>query len=194
MITILYIVFATCWIIFLLYWVINARSVKPTQERRGIGSFRRIVVTIFVIFLFFESFGLPIPICPLNIPLISHSVVMRLAGVILTISGFVAAFLARKTLAGNWSASDKAVFKKGHELITTGVYHYVRHPMYSGFLLMFLGTALFTGTISAFILFLFVLLALWFSLRREEELLIAHFPQAYPAYKKRAKTLIPFIW
>jgi protein-S-isoprenylcysteine O-methyltransferase Ste14 len=194
MITAQYIVFATCWVIFLLYWIIKARSVKPTQEKRSMRNFWRAIVTIFVVFLFFESFRLPIPIYPLNIPLTSHSEVIRVAGVILTIAGFIVALLARKALAGNWSASDKAVFKKEHELITTGVYHYVRHPMYLGFLLMFLGTALFAGTISAFILFLFVLFSLWFSLKREEELLIKHFPVEYAAYKKRVKAFIPFIW
>jgi protein-S-isoprenylcysteine O-methyltransferase Ste14 len=158
------------------------------------GSLWRVVVAVLVAFLFFESFGLPVSVHALDKPLISHSVGIQWAGVILTVAGFIVAFLARKTLAGNWSASDKAVFTKGHELITTGVYRYARHPMYSGFLLMFLGTVLFAGSISAVILFLFVLFALWFSLRREEKLLIEHFPQEYPAYKKRVKALVPFIW
>jgi protein-S-isoprenylcysteine O-methyltransferase Ste14 len=193
-ITIQYIVFAACWIAFLLYWLIKARSAKPTKEQRGMGNFWRAVVAILVVFLFFESFGLPVSVHPLDFPLISHSEPMRWAGVILTMVGFIVAFLARRTLAGNWSASDKAVFTKGHKLITAGVYRYATHPMYSGFLLMFLGTALFAGSISAFVLFLFVLLALWFSLRREERLLMEHFPQEYPAYQKRVKALVPFIW
>lgn len=154
----------------------------------------RAVVAIFVAFLFFESFGLPISIYPLDTPLTSHSGGMRGTGVILTIAGFIVAFLARRTLAGNWSASDKAVFTEGHELITTGVYRYARHPMYLGFLLMFLGTALFSWAIGAIILFLFVFFALGFSLRREEKLLTEHYPQEYTAYKKRVKSLIPFIW
>jgi protein-S-isoprenylcysteine O-methyltransferase Ste14 len=193
MITAQYIVLVSCWVIFLLYWMISARSVKPIQKKKGIGSLWRAIVVIVVVFLFFESFGLPISIYPFNIPLTSHSEVIKVAGVILTIAGLIVALLARKTLAGNWSASDAAILRKEHELITTGLYHLVRHPMYSGFLFMFLGTALFAGTISAFILFLFVLFSLRFSLRREEELLIKNFPQEYPAYKKRVKALIPFI-
>ncbi len=194
MITAQYVVFAACWGSFLLYFMMSARSVKPTQERRGDGIFLRVVVTILVAFLFFESFGLPFSVYPLDLRLIPHSEATMGAGVIFTTAGLMVALAARKTLAGNWSASDEAVIKIGHELITTGAYGHVRHPLYSGALLMFLGTALFAGTISAFILFLFVLLSLLISLRREEDLLMEHFPQEYPAYKKRVKALIPFIW
>jgi protein-S-isoprenylcysteine O-methyltransferase Ste14 len=189
-----YVVFTCCWTIFLLYWAIKARSVKPTQEKRSMGAVWRATIVIIVGFLFFEGFRLPLAIYPLNISLTSHSGVLRVIGVVFTIVGFLVSFFARRMLAGNWSASDKAVIKERHELITTRLYSCVRHPIYSGFLLAFLGNVLFAGTVSAFLLFVFALLSLWVSLRREEKLPTEHFPIEYPAYKKRVKALIPFVW
>ncbi len=80
-----------------------------------------------------------------------------------------------------------------HELITTSLYRYVRHPIYTGVLLMVLATALFVGTLSAAIGFIIIVLGLWFKLRAEEKLLTKHFPKEYPAYKERTKALIPYV-
>jgi protein-S-isoprenylcysteine O-methyltransferase Ste14 len=99
--------------------------------------------------------------------------------------------MARRALAGNWSRA--VAFKEDHELITTGLYRYVRHPIYTGVLLMVLATALFVGTLSAAIGFIIIVLGLWSKLRAEEELLTKHFPKEYPAYKDRTKALIPYV-
>jgi protein-S-isoprenylcysteine O-methyltransferase Ste14 len=96
-------------------------------------------------------FGLSIPL--FTISLISHSELLRVVCVILVGIGLVIALLARGTLAGNWS--NDVVIKVDHELITTGVYRYARHPIYTGVLLMGLGSVLLLGTLSAFLGFLF---------------------------------------
>jgi protein-S-isoprenylcysteine O-methyltransferase Ste14 len=188
------IVFAACWVIFAAYWIISAKSARATQEKRAIGGFWRVLATLSVAFLFCEGFNFPIFIDPLSITLTPRSNMFRAIGAALTVAGLIIAILARRTLGRNWSTSDQAAIKEGHELITRGAYRHVRHPIYSGFLLMFLGNALFAGTVSALILFVLILFSLRVSLKREEALLTQHFPEAYPAYKKRAKALIPFIW
>jgi protein-S-isoprenylcysteine O-methyltransferase Ste14 len=185
-----------CWVIFCLYWVISARSVKSTQETKGwlAGNWHSIWLLIGGLFLssppFLAKFGVPISL--LTILLLPRSIVVYVVIIVLTVIGLIVAIVARRTLAGNWSRA--VAFKEDHELITAGLYHYIRHPIYTGILLMILGTALFVGTLSAGIGFLIIALAIWFKLRAEEELLSKHFPREYPAYKNRTKALIPYIF
>jgi protein-S-isoprenylcysteine O-methyltransferase Ste14 len=189
-ITAQYIILA-CWIIFLLYWLVSWRSIKPTQEKSwSIGRFGRIIIGITIAFVLLNNFGASIPF--FTISLIPRSTPLGLAGVILVITGLGIAIVARRTLAGNWS--NVVEVKVDHELITTGIYRYARHPIYTGVLLMGLGTALYKGTMGIFILFLALLGFFWFKARQEEKLLTKHFPKEYPAYKKRVKALIPYVF
>lgn len=190
------IVVLVCWIIFVLYWLISATSVKPTQETRGwlAGNWQRILLVIGFLFMGdFRFLGrVGIPVDTLAILLIPHNMIINVAVVILMISGLATAIIARRTLAENWSGA--VTLKKDHELITTGPYHYVRHPIYTGILLMAFATTLSFGTLSACIGFLIILLGIWFKLKEEEALLAEHFPEAYSSYKNRTRILIPFLW
>jgi protein-S-isoprenylcysteine O-methyltransferase Ste14 len=185
-----------CWAIFCLYWLVSARSVKSTQETKGwlAGNWHGILLLIGGLFLSNPPFLAKLggPTSSLTIVLIPRSVVAQVVIAVLTVAGLVVAIESRRTLAGNWSRA--VAYKEDHELITTGLYRYVRHPIYTGVLLMVLGTALFVGTPSAGIGFLIMVLAIWLKLRAEEELLTEHFPQEYPAYKNRTKALIPYIF
>src|SRR5207244_6914218 len=67
---------------------------------------------------------------------------------------------ARLALGRNWSAS--VTFKQDHELIERGPYRHVRHPIYTGILLMALGTAMLHAWVSAFVLCGIVLVGFWF--------------------------------
>jgi protein-S-isoprenylcysteine O-methyltransferase Ste14 len=83
-------------------------------------------------------------------------------------------------------------FKEGHELIETGPYRVVRHPIYSGLLLMVLGTAILAGRLGGLVAFPIYLLSIWIKLRWEEALMTKHFPE-YLEYKARTKALVPFL-
>jgi protein-S-isoprenylcysteine O-methyltransferase Ste14 len=189
-------VVAGCWIIFLLYWFISAQSVKSIQETRGWlgGSWHSIFYLIgsllMVNFRFLNRLGVPTETFAMI--LFQHTSIQYVAVVILLIVGLIVAILARRTLAGNWSGA--VALKEDHKLITTGLYQYVRHPIYTGMLLMILGTALSLGTLGAMIGFLSILLGVLLKLNEEEALMTEHFAQEYKSYKKRTKTLIPFIW
>ena len=194
MIPVQYIILA-CWVIFALYWFISASSVKSTQETKGrlAGNWHSIWLIIGGLFLsnvpFLAKVG--VSISALTILLIPRSTAVNVVIVFFAVSGLIVAMMARRALAGNWSRA--VAFKEDHELITTGLYRYVRHPIYTGVLLMVLATALFVGTLSAAIGFIIIVLGLWSKLRAEEELLTKHFPKEYPAYKDRTKALIPYV-
>ena len=187
---------AIIWLIFVLYWFISALSVKSIQETRGwLGGnwypFLYLIGVLFIVnFKFLARFG--VPIGTLGIILFQHTVVQNIVVVILLIVGILIAIIARRTLAGNWSG--QVALKKDHELITGGLYQYIRHPIYTGMLMMILGTALSQGTLGATIGFLIILFGVLFKLKDEEALLTEHFAQAYSAYKQRTKRLIPFVW
>jgi protein-S-isoprenylcysteine O-methyltransferase Ste14 len=180
---------ASCWIIFVVYWLASAGSVKPIQKTtRWLG----VQILVLVGFVFIIN---PIGIARINptaFRIIPFLLPVNLVAVILAIAGLIVAILARRTLAGNWSRG--VVIKEEHELISTGLYGYVRHPIYSAVLLMTLGTALSFGTLSACIGLLIIVFAFVLKLRAEEMILTGHFSDEYLAYKSRTKALIPFVW
>ena len=141
-------------------------------------------------FKFLGRFGIPTD--RLAMPLLQNTILINVMVVILLTVGLSIAILARRTLAGNWSG--QVALKKGHELVTTGIYQYVRHPIYTGMLMMILGTALSLGTLGAAIGFLIILIGILLKLKQEEKLMAEHFAEEYESYKKRTKTLIPFLW
>jgi len=180
-------IITACWIILLIYWLVNARSVKKTQEKvGGIGGNWHYLLAVIAFTLIQDTSY------PFSIRLFTHSTVTDIVSMLCGIGGLYIAIIARRTLAENWSGT--VTFKKNHELITKGIYHYVRHPIYTGVLVMFLGTAFLIETFAAFTGFVFLFLTFWVKLRQEEKLMTKHFPKDYPAYKKSVKALIPFVF
>jgi protein-S-isoprenylcysteine O-methyltransferase Ste14 len=176
-----------CWILFLVYWFASARAVKPAAERQSrLSSLaHRGPVTLGVILLFCR---LP---RPLGAALTWQSDLARAGGAVVCALGLCMAVWARRALAGNWSSD--VTFKQGHELIQAGPYRYARHPIYTGLLLMCLGSAIAGGRLGCWVGFVFFCAGLWIKLTQEEALLLRHFPDAYPAYRARVKALVPFI-
>ena len=84
-------------------------------------------------------------------------------------------------------------FKRGHELVEKGPYSVVRHPIYTGMLIMVLGTAIVAGALAQIVAIVFVFVGFWIKMKQEEALLVTHFPNEYPAYQKRTKRIIPFV-
>ena len=99
----------------------------------------------------------------------------------------------RRTLSTNWSA--QVVVKEDHELITTGPYAIVRHPIYTGFITTMLGTMIAINiSILIIITEALVILYLWWKLKREEKIILEQFPREYSEYKKNvSKALIPYL-
>jgi protein-S-isoprenylcysteine O-methyltransferase Ste14 len=82
--------------------------------------------------------------------------------------------------------------KQGHELVTTGPYAYVRHPIYSGVLLAMFGSVLVMSLLWLVVLLLNGLQFIY-AARREEQLMLKTFPNEYADYMKRTKMIIPFV-
>lgn len=122
------------------------------------------------------------------------NLLLQIVGFVLVFLGFIEGIIARKTLKNNWTDSHEFQIKKNHELITKGIYGYVRHPIYGGILLVVPGVLL-VSTSWTFIVSILVLLFFLNSYaKREEKLLTKHFGKKYIEYKKMTKKFIPFIY
>jgi protein-S-isoprenylcysteine O-methyltransferase Ste14 len=181
-------IISLCWIIFLVYWLISAFKVKVIAENQSFPSAlaHRIPVGLGAWLLAYHRWP-----SPMNELLIPHTNGAMMLGALVCVFGLFVTLWARWTLAGNWSSD--VTFKQNHELVQTGPYRFVRHPIYTGLLLMCLGTALETGHLRCWLAIVVVGIGFWIKLSQEERLLLRHFPDTYPAYQKQVKALIPFV-
>jgi protein-S-isoprenylcysteine O-methyltransferase Ste14 len=175
-------IIAVCWVLFWAYWLIAARGTKPGQSRWGRYTGSRVAIIVLVIFL---ARALGVRSHP-----VKNDLVLAAVGLALFVLGLALAVWARVYLGRNWGTPMSR--KDEPELVTTGPYRRVRHPIYTGLILAITGTALATtlyGLIVAAVLAGFFI----YSANREETYLAEQFPDTYPAYKASTKMLIPFI-
>ena len=168
------------WVLFWIYWLISATGAKRgSRTRRARPPELFIVILVFVGLRVFKLGSLAV-----------NSPVLQVVGAILFLAGLGFAVWARIYLGRNWGMPMTQ--KDEPELVTSGPYRYVRHPIYSGILLAMLGTALVT---SLYWLLAFAVLGSYFiySATVEEKLLASSFPATYPSYKTKTKMLIPFV-
>src|SRR6266699_2527783 len=110
-------------------------------------------------------------------------------GVALTASGIAVAFWARWHLGTNWSGV--VTLKEGHELIRTGPYRAIRHPIYTGILLALLGTAITFGEVRALLAVAIAWLSFYIKARREELFLSQEFGPGFAEHKQRTGMFLP---
>lgn len=171
---------AIVWIIFWVYWLASAFGVKEGRaSRRRIPLNVLSAVSVLLLLRVFRGGSLAV-----------DSPVLGAIGAVVFASGIALAIWARVQLGQNWGMPMTQ--KAEPELVTSGPYRFVRHPIYSGLLAALLGTALVTNLIGLIIV---AVLGgyFYYSASVEEENLIATFPTAYPAYRTSTKMLIPFV-
>lgn len=118
-----------------------------------------------------------------------HTVPVFAVALLFVASGVGLACWSRYLLGRNWSSVVQ--IKQGHELIEAGPYRYIRHPIYTGLLLAFIGTALKEGDVRGIFAVLIIFISFWRKLKMEERMLGETFGEVYNAYKSRTKALIP---
>jgi protein-S-isoprenylcysteine O-methyltransferase Ste14 len=192
-----------CWAAFILFWLISAFNVKK-DIRGGFSSvwrqywLLRLVGLIVVVFVAARIAAGTAPYANLD-RIFSNSILNPLfpslllgwISAALTVIGVGFAIWARVNLGRNWS--PRPAVKESHELVTTGAYKYVRHPIYTGLILMAFAMAL-TGSISGICVFIFAGVVFILRINKEEKLMLELFPNEYPSYQKRTKKLVPYIW
>ena len=178
-----------CWVVVLSYIFIAAFSAKRTVERR-VNRWWPVPLLLIaaIVIRFLPGLGGP----QSGVVFWTRSAPEETIADAIAFLGLVVAIWARTVLGGNWSAG--VAFKARHELVERGPYRYVRHPMYSGILLLSLGLAIWFGNLTGVAIFAIIFAGFWLRSRLEEKLLTRHFPVDYPAYKRRTKALVPFVF
>jgi protein-S-isoprenylcysteine O-methyltransferase Ste14 len=181
------------WCVFIGYWIISAVSAKKNVQNKwnlwGVGIR---VITLVVVIVILRTVGVknffggssPLSSGPSNMA-------VAILGVVLCGLGIGLAIWARVHLGRNWGMPMS--HKKDPELVTSGPYSLIRHPIYTGVFLAAVGSILTTGLLW---LLLLIVMGIYFiySAGEEEKIMTAAFPDQYPAYKARTKMLIPYIF
>lgn len=188
--TLLFMLPVVLWITWLSYWFWAARSAAGTRRSETWQSWAsyRLPLYIGILLLSFPQL-LPTPWSRLLWPHSGQSVIACLA---LQLAGLSLAVWARIHLGKYWSAT--ITLKQGHQIIQSGPYAWVRHPIYSGLLLALAGTALWVGTLQSFLGFGFLSASFIRKLILEERWLREHLGDEYMRYQHQVKALIPGLW
>jgi protein-S-isoprenylcysteine O-methyltransferase Ste14 len=176
-------VFAVGWGAFWLYWLAAAFSTKRGRVPWSRELRIRLVIVVAAVIAArlgaFRGHGLNAGVWRGGI------------GLALFASGLMFAVWARVHIGRNWGTPMTR--KDEPELVTSGPYRLVRHPIYSGILVAGTGTAV---ALSWWWLVAFGLAAVYFLYAAilEERFLGERFPAAYPMYKQATKMLVPFVF
>jgi protein-S-isoprenylcysteine O-methyltransferase Ste14 len=177
------------WSLVGIYWIVRMVRAKPAVKRESIlSSALHVALGCAAVALVWDHHT---AIGFLGHRLISAAAWVQWLGLAVTIGGCAFAVWARSRLGSNWSSM--VTVKQNHELILHGPYALVRHPIYSGFLLALVGTAIVVGEIRAFIGLGVAFIAFFLKSAAEERFMREEFSDEYARYSQRVRRLIPFI-
>ena len=171
-----------CWAVFIAYWLIAGRASKRTLGDVWRGMTIRAVILLIGFVLLRDQLR--------NVVRGAAHPTHPIVGLVVCVAGLAFAIWARVHLGRNWGM-PRAV-KENPELVTSGPYVFVRHPIYTGMLVALIGSASVVGWSW---LLLPAMLGAYFiySALVEEQLMLQTFPDSYPVYKARTKMLVPFV-
>jgi protein-S-isoprenylcysteine O-methyltransferase Ste14 len=174
------IVVAVLWIVFFAYWFLSAlRSKRGTRATHGLPLRAILAVALLLFFRLVHADSFAV-----------HDVPLAILGTAIVVCGLAFAVWARLHIGRNWGMPMSQ--KEEPELVTSGPYRFVRHPIYTGILVAVVGTALVVNLLALAVAAV-IGAFFYYSATVEERNLGATFPGAYPAYKARTKMLIPFV-
>jgi protein-S-isoprenylcysteine O-methyltransferase Ste14 len=177
------------WLAWGIYWLAVSGGVKSVARLESVASRAGHVLPLFIAALLLV---VPFRGTFLDAHLLPASALVFFIGTGILLLGVAFMVWARITLGRNWSGM--VTVKQDHELVQSGPYHFVRHPIYTGLLAGFLGTAVAEGEVRSLLAVLIVFAALWRKLRLEERWMGETFGPAYVDYKTRVAALIPYIF
>ncbi|MGA8154434.1 MAG: isoprenylcysteine carboxylmethyltransferase family protein [Terriglobales bacterium] len=175
------------WYGFIVYWLISAarlKQVKVEEARRG-RILHILIMVAAVDFMFSGNFS----VGPLNQRIIPIDLRILYTGIALTWAGIAFAIWARHTIGANWSG--RVTVKVDHQLIQSGPYAFVRHPIYSGLLAANLGAALVIGRWRCLVAMVIFLAEMTRKASKEEGFMVTEFGERYQEYRLRTGFLVP---
>ena len=180
-------VLAALWLAWFAFWLISARNVKAARRTESAGSRALHLVPMLLTALLMISRRIPIEW--LNLRFLPAMIFIQALGLLAVASGLGFAVWARVHLGRNWSG--QITLKRNHELIRSGPYGLVRHPIYSGMVAAMLGSAIVIGEWRGLAALACFALAVLRRITVEERWLAETFPDDYASYRREVPALIP---
>jgi protein-S-isoprenylcysteine O-methyltransferase Ste14 len=177
------------WAAWSILWLVFARNVKVTARRQAALPRLLNVALLVCAAAVLAAPHLPVPGLDVHLLPASQGKIWAALGAALTFLGLLFAVWARVHLGRNWSGV--AAVKADHELVSGGPYGWVRHPIYSGLALAFVGTAVAVGEWRGLLSITLVLTAIVQRIFVEERFMRQQFGVAYDAYAQRVPALVP---
>jgi protein-S-isoprenylcysteine O-methyltransferase Ste14 len=184
------------WTALSIYWQWAARKSLTTKSSESLGS-RLLHLVLFdgaLVLSFWPFEGWPAETWShVQFPrILPASTALVVAGALVAASALVLALAARRALGANWSA--RVTLKQGHELVQTGPYRLIRHPIYTAVIGIHFGTGLISGRLQGPIAVAMITLAYLRKLKIEESLLRTEFGASYDDYRRRSWALVPWVY
>lgn len=175
------------WLGLGIYWEVAARGAGATHsaEPRASRLFHLTLVSIGQALILFPFPG------PLRTRFLPEALPLVIVGLVIEAASVAFSIRARTTLGRNWSGA--VTTKVDHELVRSGPYRLVRHPIYSGMFALSLGTALAVGEVRTLLGIAFLVVAFWRKIRQEERLLGGLFGPAWEDYRRTTRAVIPWL-
>jgi protein-S-isoprenylcysteine O-methyltransferase Ste14 len=176
------------WMIFGLYWAIAGAESAPTQssESRASSYAHQLLLLLALVLAIW-----PVPwFTAFFLPSRFHFFVP--VGLIIQAAFLLLAVWARRHLGRNWSAEVRIAV--AHQLIRTGPYRFLRHPIYTAMLGMVLGTAIVSGQYHSLLGLGILGIAYLRKTRLEERILLQTFGPDYDAYRRDTWALVPLLF
>jgi len=182
--------FDLAWLVWLLIWIAAWAWSKRAQRREGFASGIWHVLPFMAAVVLISADRLPWSV--LYEPVVAYQRAFYTIGLALTVAGLAFSVWARFFLGSNWSAAVQV--KTDHQLVRSGPYRFVRHPIYTGILVAFAGTALAQDQWRSVLAVVLLVAGLVYKLRVEERWMTETFGAAYCDYRRHTRALIPFVY
>lgn len=175
------------WVAFSMYWEWQSKNSAPAikSESRTSRALHVLLANLALLLIFWPSKALSHRFLP-------DTTVIKILGIAMEIGGAAVAIWARRSLGSTWSA--EITIKQDHKLIRNGPYSKVRHPIYSGLLTMYAGTAIVSGQMHALLGLLLGITAYLRKTRMEEQNLVIAFGSKYQTYRNETSALVPGLY
>jgi protein-S-isoprenylcysteine O-methyltransferase Ste14 len=184
--TIRMLVSAAIWVVMIVYWNISARNIRPIARAEDAKSTQRrqLLLNLAILMLF-------VPVPGLTRQFLAPTTAAVAIGFTVQAGSALFYFWTKQYLGRFWSSA--VAIMKDHQLVRTGPYRLIRHPLYTAMLGMFFGTAIVSGQYHALIGAGLGIFAYWGKIRIEERALGEAFGGEYDDYKRHSRALIPWL-
>jgi protein-S-isoprenylcysteine O-methyltransferase Ste14 len=176
------------WILFLVFWIASSFAAKRIAKPEGRGGLLwRVLAGAFACLLLIRAADPRLG--PLNLRFVPERLWIAWSAAAATVLGALFAIWARVHIGKYWSST--VALKSEHQLIRSGPYARIRHPIYTGIILAIAGTALAVGRYAAILAVVIYVVAFWSKARKEEALLAGEFGSAFDEHRRSTGFFLP---